>query len=61
MKPLECTIGSLLKRTAVLGAVSDSPRLDVELLLAHVMGKTRTYLYTWPQCALSDDQVGQLV
>ena len=57
MKPLECTIGSLLKRTAVLGAVSDSPRLDVELLLAHVMGKTRTYLYTWPQCALSDDQV----
>jgi release factor glutamine methyltransferase len=36
---------------------SDSARLDVELLLAFVMGATRTYLYTWPERALTDAQV----
>lgn len=28
---------------------SDSPRLDAELLLAHALGKPRSYLYTWPE------------
>lgn len=28
---------------------SDSAALDVELLLASVLGKSRTYLYTWPE------------
>ena len=27
---------------------SDSPRLDAEVLLAEVLGKDRTYLFTWP-------------
>jgi release factor glutamine methyltransferase len=26
----------------------DSPQLDAELLLAHVIGKDRSYFYTWP-------------
>ena len=28
---------------------SDSARLDAELLLAHVIRQTRTWLYTWPE------------
>jgi release factor glutamine methyltransferase len=33
---------------------SDSARLDTELLLAHCLGKSRSYLYSWPQEALSE-------
>jgi release factor glutamine methyltransferase len=32
---------------------SDSARLDAELLLAHCLGKSRSYLYSWPQEALN--------
>jgi len=28
---------------------SPTPRLDAELLLAHVLGKSRSYLHTWPE------------
>ena len=35
--------------TQQLAAVSDSARLDAELLLAHALNKSRTYLFTWPQ------------
>jgi len=28
---------------------SDSPRLDAEILLAHALNKSRTYLLTWPE------------
>ncbi len=58
MKPSENTIGGLLASAVALRPVSDSPRLDVELLLAHVLGKTRTHLYTWPEQKLS---AGQLI
>lgn len=33
---------------------SDSARLDAELLLAHCLGKSRSYLYSWPQEVLSE-------
>lgn len=36
-------------------ACSESPRLDAELLLAHCLEKPRSFLYTWPQQALSED------
>lgn len=35
---------------------SDSPRLDAELLLAQVLQKPRTYLYAWPEKALTAEQ-----
>ncbi|NND68734.1 MAG: protein-(glutamine-N5) methyltransferase, release factor-specific, partial [Halioglobus sp.] len=35
---------------------SDSPRLDVELLLAHALGQTRTWLYTWPENEVAEDR-----
>lgn len=38
---------------------SDTPRLDAELLLAHVLGKPRSYLLTWPERQLAEPQVAQ--
>lgn len=32
-----------------LAGVSDSPRLDAEILLAHVLAKPRSYLHAWPE------------
>lgn len=40
--------------SARLQDISDSPRLDAEVLLAHVCDVNRTYLYTWPERALTD-------
>lgn len=37
---------------------SPSARLDAELLLAHVLGKSRSYLHTWPEKALDAEQCG---
>lgn len=35
---------------------SDSARLDAELLLCAVLGKARSYLYTWPEQVLTEEQ-----
>ena len=45
--------------TAKLAEVgsSDSSRLDVELLLAHVLDCNRTWLFTWPEYELTDEQI----
>ena len=32
-----------------LTGITDTPRLDAELLLAHALKKSRTFLFTWPQ------------
>lgn len=47
------TIAECLQQAAQLHE-SDSARLDVELLLAHVLQESRTYLYTWPEKVLSE-------
>ena len=41
------------------GALPDSPtpRLDTELLLAHALGKPRSYLHTWPERELEAAQL----
>lgn len=41
------TIAQLLEMHRKLD--SDSARLDLELLIGHVLGKTRSYLYAWPE------------
>lgn len=41
----------------VEGIDSDTAKLDLELLLSEVINQDRTYLYTWPEKALSDEQV----
>ncbi|MFL0804171.1 MAG: peptide chain release factor N(5)-glutamine methyltransferase [Agarilytica sp.] len=37
-------------------AVSDSARLDAEVLLAWVLGKDRAYLFTWPEKILDGEE-----
>lgn len=41
------TIAELLGLAATVPG--DTPRLDGELLLAHVLGRARSYLYAWPE------------
>ena len=51
---------SLLQMTNALSPLSDSPRLDAELLLCHVLARPRSYLYTWPEHELGPEQQQQL-
>jgi len=41
----------------LLQHVSDSAKLDTEILLCFVLGKDRSYLLTWPEKFLSDEQL----
>lgn len=51
------SIADCLKLAANLTDVSDSPRLDVELLLSHTLQQPRSFLYTWPQRTLEQEQL----
>lgn len=53
-------IKDALKLHSKLTSVSDSPQLDIEYLLCHVLGKSGSYLYTWPDRELSEVQQEQL-
>ena len=53
---MSASIQACLQRTGELPD-SDSPRLDLELLLAQVLQRDRTYLYTWPEKTLTADQL----
>lgn len=58
--PVEkASIAQLLSLASVLDGVSDSPRLDLEVLLCHVLDRPRSYLFTWPEKVLDDKLVGQ--
>ncbi|REG83014.1 peptide chain release factor N(5)-glutamine methyltransferase [Marinomonas pollencensis] len=37
--------------------VSDTAKLDAQLLLAHVLGVTSAYFYTWPDKVLTSEQI----
>lgn len=39
--------------------VDDSPKLDAEILLAHSLKQNRTYLFTWSDKTLSDEESRQ--
>ncbi len=47
-------IANCLQQYSQLAVVSDTPRLDVEIILAHVLQKSRTYLFTWPEKTLTE-------
>jgi len=56
--PAEKTsIAALLRLVSQLDGISDTPRLDLEVLLCHVLGKPRSYLFTWPEKELDQQQV----
>lgn len=45
-----CSVASVIEQaTIVLSNVSDSAKLDAQLLLAFVLNKNTTYLLTWPE------------
>lgn len=52
------TVKDNLLRAAEL-TESDSPRLDLEVLLCHLLGKSRAWLYTWPEHPLDEVQQAQ--
>jgi len=45
--------------TAILRGISDSPRLDAELLMGMVLRKPRSHLHTWPEAQLEEPQAAQ--
>jgi release factor glutamine methyltransferase len=47
---IESTLNAATKR---LAEVSDSPRLDAEILLAWVLGTPRSYLFTYPEAEVN--------
>lgn len=47
---------ALRDAVAQLASVSASARLDAEMLLAHVLAKSRSHLHAWPEQALSGAQ-----
>lgn len=49
-------ISECLSKSRELEQTSDSARLDTEVLLAWVIGKNRTYLYTWPEYQLTEEE-----
>lgn len=50
-------IATLLAQAELPG--SDTPRLDAELLLAHVLGKPRSYLFTWPDQPVAEAEAAR--
>jgi release factor glutamine methyltransferase len=50
------TIANCLKQSSQLADLSDSPRLDIEIFLTHILQKNRTYLFTWPEQELTAEQ-----
>nr|WP_210725515.1 peptide chain release factor N(5)-glutamine methyltransferase [Candidatus Colwellia aromaticivorans] len=45
----------------LLASSSDSAKLDVEILLSLVLKKSRSYLLTWPEKKLSDEQLLEFI
>lgn len=50
----------ILDSTAELAPFSESPRLDVELILQTVLNKDRVFLFTEPDYAISQQQLGNI-
>ncbi len=55
------TLSEWLSKAADLLPDSDSAKLDIEVLLCHLLNQSRTYLYTWPERTLSEAQYHQFL
>lgn len=53
------SIAELLQLASMLEGISDTPRLDLEVLLCHVLDKPRSYLFTWPEKELDQKSTEQ--
>ncbi|WP_323816053.1 peptide chain release factor N(5)-glutamine methyltransferase [Cellvibrio sp. NN19] len=50
------TVAQCLQLAPELESISDSARLDIELILCHILQKNRTWLFTWPDKTLTAEQ-----
>lgn len=50
----QACIRRVLEQAAARLGDSDSAQLDARLLLSHVLGKSRTWLYAWPEAEVGD-------
>lgn len=57
---MSLSIEALLKRSiqSLMLEGSDSPQVDAAVLLCHVLDKPRSYLLTWPEKIVSDEELG---
>lgn len=56
------TIAQLLSQLSEqLKAVSATPTLEAEILLAHILMQPRSYLRAWPETVLEDAQINELM
>ena len=53
-------LASWLKHASCALAQFDTPKLDADLLMCHVLACNRTTLYAWPEKTLTTDQLTQL-
>lgn len=53
-------IRDALKLSKKLEEVSESPQLDLELMLCHLLERPSSYLYTWPEKQLEQDHLDAL-
>lgn len=53
-------LDQVLLRNRDLAQVSDTPDVDLELLLCHLLQKPRSFLFTWPEFELSEAQMTEL-
>ncbi len=51
------TLAAVLKQAYIQLEQFESARLDAEILLAHVLNRTRSYLHGWPDTILSRSQL----
>ncbi|WP_198678768.1 peptide chain release factor N(5)-glutamine methyltransferase [Pseudidiomarina insulisalsae] len=54
-------ISALLQHAQQCLSASETPRLDAEVLLAHVLQQSRTYLHTWPEREVSEPVLQQFM
>lgn len=50
------TVAQCLQHASELESISDSARLDIEIILCHILQKNRTWLFTWPDKLLDGIQ-----
>ena len=51
------TLLQAAEQQLIEAGLTDSPRLDVELLLCHTLNVSRSYLFTWPDKTLETAQI----
>jgi len=52
----QCIEQAIVAATALLTPSSDSAKLDAQVLLLSILDKPRSYLFTWPEKQLTEQQ-----